>query len=93
MKIISIFIILVAVLGTSGCATSNIVDLAQGHPEEAEWFTFRADKNAEPKSPPVVTPHPAYILLVPLTVPVDIVTLPIQAVDYCYVLLNGCGYQ
>lgn len=93
MKVISVFFIFAAVLlGANGCATYNVTQEAQGHTQNVEWFTFPT-RDHVPKDPPDNKSHPAYYLLIPLTVPVDIVTCPIQFVDYCYVLLNGFGSQ
>jgi len=79
-------------LCSNGCTTYNTVQYAQGYPENATWFTFQT-RGTNPKPQGDHKPHPAYYLLTPLTVPVDIVTLPIQFVDFWYVLLNGFGYQ
>jgi hypothetical protein len=93
MKILSKFIIFAAVfLGTNGCATYNVTQEAQGHTQNVEWFTFPT-RDYVPKNPPDNKSHPAYYLLIPLTVPVDIVTCPIQFVDYWVVLFGGMGYQ
>lgn len=93
MKTFSVFIMFAAILlGTNGCATYNVVQEAQGHTQNVEWFTYPT-RDYVPKTPPDNKSHPAYYLLTPLTVPVDVTTFPIQFVDYWYVLLSNFGAQ
>ena len=53
-------------IACSGCLTSKVVEKAK---DQQQW-------NAETKEQETVAGHPAYYALVPLTVPVDIPTLP-----------------
>ena len=86
------FILILLVVGLNGCTTYNTVQYAQGHPENVAWFTYQT-RGTQKNPPPDPKRRPAYYLLTPVTVPVDIVTLPVQFVDYWYVLLSGIGYQ
>jgi len=60
-----IIILLAIILVLSGCATSATWDTARG----VKPFT------SEP-----IEPKPAYYALLPLTVPLDVVTFPVQCV-------------
>lgn len=65
MKIIGIILLLALLIGSNGCATSSTVKRAKG--EQLLW-----------SDAPDTTKHPAYYCFIPLTVPFDIATSPIQ---------------
>ena len=94
MKIIPqtlIALMLIALLfGSSGCMTYNTVQCAKGHPENAMWFSFGGE---ESNSKPDDKPHPAYYALLPLTVPLDIATSPIQLLTFGVLLAFGSGFN
>lgn len=89
-----LFCIFAAVLlvSSSGCTTYNTVQYAKGYPENVAWFTYQT-RFTPPKPPGDHKSHPAYYALTPVTVPVDVVTCPIQFFDYWYVLLSNMGAQ
>lgn len=65
MKIITTFCLALALVGSSGCATISAIDAAKG---DSSGMT--PDDGS--------TPRPGYYSLLPLTVPLDIATLPLQ---------------
>ena len=76
---------------SNGCTTYNTVQYAKGYPENVAWFTWQTRDMKKPAGDHKA--HPAYYALTPLTVPVDVVTFPVQYVDYWYVLFSGIGYE
>jgi hypothetical protein len=71
MKTIGTLLLVAILISSNGCVTYCTVQNAKGVPTGA----------TEPK-PVKPEPHPAYYLLLPLTIPIDIVTSPIQGVFY-----------
>lgn len=79
-------LLVLMLIGSSGCTTYNTIQYAKGHSENVAWFTFSAlhkERNPDEK------PQPAYYLLTPVTVPVDVATFPIQFVDFWMTFLGG----
>ena len=73
MKFISMFSLVALLLSSSGCMTYSTVQEARG-----KWnvvIGHQPDK-----------PHPACYALVPVTVPLDVATSPIQLIYY--IVLN-----
>lgn len=87
---IPVSILLIALLAISnGCITYNTVEHAQG---TASGSFFLPTESVDADGQPFQTdkPHPAYYALLPLTIPADIVTLPIQGVIMlCFVASGG----
>jgi hypothetical protein len=67
-KAISSILLITLLLSTNGCLTYSTVQKAEGSPGR-----FPAD---DPRS----QPHGGYYALLPLTVPVDVATSPIQGI-------------
>ena len=87
-KVCKIVLFVLVIIGSSGCTTYNTVQYAQGHSEKAVWGSFQDPKR---EWNPDEKPKPAYYLLTPVTVPVDIATSPIQFVDFWITLFGGMG--
>ena len=68
MKTIIGLLLIALLVSTNGCMTNATIQGAEGH--HAGWSD----------APPASTPHPAYYALLPLTIPLDIATCPIQAI-------------
>ncbi len=87
---IPVSILLIALLAISnGCITYNTVEHAQG---TASGSFFLPTESVDADGQPFQTdkPHPSYYALLPLTIPADIVTLPIQGVIMlCFVASGG----
>jgi hypothetical protein len=70
MRFLFTFILLVLlVISTNGCVTASAVQAAKGE-------TLLGDPAGEPNK--------GYYALLPLTIPVDIVTSPFQAIGFLY---------
>ena len=69
MKVVRSLLLLVLVLDMSGCMTYSTVQCAKG-----DYNVVTGHKPDEP--------HPGYYALIPLTVPLDIATSPIQLIYY-----------
>jgi hypothetical protein len=76
-------------VGSNGCMTQSTIQNARGHPEKA-WI--RSDPNTIPDP---TQPKPAYYALVPLTVPADIITSPVQLVAFGFyaAAMSNFGHQ
>jgi hypothetical protein len=72
-------VVLFGCLGLSSCATQMAVNMAQGNP---------AGVNRNAPNYNSAPPNPAFYALVPLTIPFDLATLPIQ-----FLLTNSQGGQ
>jgi hypothetical protein len=79
MKIIRLILISLICFNLCGCLTQDTIQRARGYPE----------KNEAGKSVPTHTPNAATYWLVPLTIPVDIITSPVQL--FIYVMMKGQG--
>ncbi len=64
---------LVVALAFSSCITSDVIAKAEGNPP-----TLRSVQRSYQPEPP----QPAYWLLVPLTIPIDVITLPGQFIYF-----------
>lgn len=64
--------ILLPLILNAGCATMHTIDAAKGD------RTARNEKDDKNGKPSEAGPQPAYYLLLPLTIPFDIATSPIQ---------------
>jgi hypothetical protein len=89
-KIISLFLLFALLVSSNGCMTQSAVKCAEGKSHEA-WinngFGSGYIGGDEPK------PNPCYYLLLPLTIPADIVTSPFQLIGLglAYVFTpSGC---
>jgi len=78
---------------TSGCMTYSAIEDARGHPESDLWAWGPSTEGTNlwirGTSIHLMNPQPRYYLLVPLTVPVDLATSPLQAayfLGYPYIL-------
>ena len=67
MKTIVGLLLIALLVSTNGCVTHATVERAKGH--QLYW-----------SDAPDNTPHPAYYGFLPLTIPLDIATCPIQAI-------------
>jgi|ERR1700722_14728163 len=77
-KILESLLLVTLLVGSNGCMTYNTIQYAKGHPENAMWLTFRNPQKSPPHFVTTTEAHPAYYALLPLTVPIDIATSPIQ---------------
>ncbi len=73
MKTIIGLLLIALLLSTNGCMTNATVQRAKG--QQLYW-----------SDAPDNTPHPAYYAFLPLTIPLDIATCPIQGI--CWLALN-----
>lgn len=92
MKYIFCVLLSVLLFAANGCTTYNVVQYAKGYPENVAWFTYQT-RYTPPKPAGDHQPHLAYYALTPFTVPLDVITLPVQFVDYWYVLLGNISAQ
>jgi hypothetical protein len=74
MKIISSLLLIALLISSNGCMTYNITQDAKGHAEKTIWVGCLNGGPLDHK------PHPAYYGWLPLTVPGDIVILPIEGI-------------
>ncbi len=80
-------LLIALVIGSNGCLTQSTIKYAEGNPTYA-WIGAPSGDVA-----PDNTPKPAYYALLPLTIPADIVTAPIQVVGYgCLIGLACMGF-
>ena len=76
--------------GLNGCMTQSTVKYAQGQPNEA-WINNGFGSGYIGGGPQ--KPKPYYYFLLPLSIPADIATSPIQAIGYGLAYLftpSGC---
>jgi hypothetical protein len=88
-KIIGSLLLISLIVSSNGCLTYNTVEHAQG---TATGSFFLPTKSVDVNGDTVHTgkPHPAYYAFLPLTIPTDIVTSPIQGIFIlCYVASGG----
>jgi hypothetical protein len=73
-RILGLATLLALLIGLNGCATYSAIQDARGHPESTLWMW---DDSNQP-----TPPRPAYYALVPLTIPVDVATSPLQGIYF-----------
>jgi hypothetical protein len=73
------------IIGTNGCMTQGAIKYAQGHPDQA-WIKTLSNS---PISKSDYKPHPAYYVLLPLSVPADVATSPFQLIGFGYFEFMG----
>ena len=90
-KILAGPILLALLIGSNGCMTQSTIQYAQGHPAEAWINNMYGYKYKEPLIEyPEPKPDSAYYCWLPLSVPVDVVTSPIQLIVIVYgIVANG----
>jgi hypothetical protein len=84
-SIISLFL-LCLLLGGSGCMTAKTIQNAQG-----EAVSHKDKRGADVEEHP--NSKPGYYCLIPLTIPLDIVTSPIQLIVYLQLRSWGSGWN
>jgi hypothetical protein len=67
-------------VGSNGCMTYSLAQVAQGHPEKS-YFSKPIANDPKPIANDNM-PHPVYYCWLPLTIPADIVTSPIQLIVF-----------
>jgi hypothetical protein len=86
MKIITSLLLIALLVSSNGCMTYDAIQHAKGQP--APYFAFGNDdvqKNIDGK------PHPAYYAWLPLSIPADIATAPIQGIGLLIFAAGGGG--
>jgi hypothetical protein len=79
MKIILSLSLIAMLVSLNGCMTYSAVQDAKGHQDKTMWLWREPTSgDSDNKS------RPAYYLLLPLTVPADIVTCPFQALFWLW---------
>jgi len=100
-KIIGSISLAVLLVGSNGCMTYDTVEHAEGNP--GQTFFPRGGSNNPADSyvsnggrnvygaylVPTGDPHPAYYLLLPLTIPADIITSPFQGAFWIFLSVFG----
>ena len=84
--LVGVIMLLALLVGSNGCMTQSAVQYGRGHPEKA-WVNNEfgyggySDPNLGYTDPPLKSePQPGYYVLLPLTIPADVVTSPFQLI-------------
>ena len=86
MKIIISLLLITLLVSSNGCMSYSAVQDAKGHQDKTMWiWRGQTSGDSDNKS------RPAYYLLLPVTIPADIVTSPIQAIVFGFAYLQMAG--
>lgn len=84
-KALSGFLAIVLLVSLDGCMTYSAAQEAKGRHDKAHWIGQSSFDHDD-------TNHPSYYLLMPLTVPADVATAPLQLFFWIpYFWLGGLG--
>ena len=86
MKTIVSFLLIALLVSSNGCMSYSAVQDAKGHQDKTMWLGREPTSGASDNKS-----HPGYYFLLPLTIPGDIVTSPIQAIVFGFAYLQMAG--